>query len=323
MLRFPEAVDRYLRTLQAAKPSPHTVAAYRRDLAGVASRIGGDAETLNLEQLTKDALRDAFASWADDHAKSSVMRAWSTWNGFFRFLVEEDLVEGNPMAAIRRPKPGRSQVKNIKGDGYVPRLLEAAATPAETDRKPWPERDLAVMATLLLTGLRLGELISLTVGSFDGGPGGRVVTVVGKGDKAREVPIDDALDGVIERYLRTRADRFPRHDLQRPDTPLFVHHDGRAMTRDHVQYVVQKIYRRAGVRASVPKGALVHALRHTFATDALRGGASVLEAQRLLGHASLNTTQRSLEATGDELRQAVNAHPSKAGLDLFLKRESG
>ena len=315
-MRFPEAVDLYLRTLQAAKPSPHTVAAYRRDLGGVARRIGPE---LTLDGLTKDALRDAFASWADDHAKASVMRAWSTWNGFFRFLVEEDLVEGNPMAAIRRPKPGRSQVKNIKGNGYVPRLLEAAATPAETDRKPWPERDLALMATLLLTGLRLGELISLTVGSFDGGPGGRVVTVVGKGDKAREVPIDDALDGVLDRYLRTRADRFPRHDLHRPDTPLFVHHDGQAMTRDHVQYVVDKIYRRAGVRASVPKGALVHALRHTFATDALRGGASVLEAQRLLGHASLNTTQRYLEATGDELRQAVDAHPSKAGLDLFLK----
>jgi site-specific recombinase XerD len=320
-MRFSEAVDRYLRTLQAAKPSPHTVAAYRRDLHGLAARIG-EPETLGLEQLSKDALRDAFASWADDHAKSSVMRAWSTWNGFFRFLVEEDLVAGNPMAAVRRPKPGRSQVKNIKGDGYVPRLLEAAANPAENERKTWPERDLALMATLLLTGLRLGELISLTVGSFDGGPGSRVVTVVGKGDKAREVPIDDALDSVLQRYLRTRSERFPRHDLQRPDTPLFIHHDGQPMTRDHVQYVIDKIYRRAGVRAQVPKGALVHALRHTFATDALRGGASVLEAQRLLGHASLNTTQRYLEATGDELRQAVNAHPSKAGLELFLKEES-
>ncbi len=92
--------------LGTTKPAANTVAAYRRDLEGVARRIAADAEVgvLHLEHLTKPALRAAFASWAEDHAAASVLRAHSSWSSFFDFLVAEDLVEGNPMAAVGKPR---------------------------------------------------------------------------------------------------------------------------------------------------------------------------------------------------------------------------
>src|SRR5687768_11271322 len=100
-----ELVEGWLSHL-AGRPAEATVAAYRRDLAGVISRMrNGDPRGLRMEHQTRAALRDAFASWATDHATASVLRAHSAWSRFFDFLVGEDLVEGNPMAAI--PKPER------------------------------------------------------------------------------------------------------------------------------------------------------------------------------------------------------------------------
>jgi site-specific recombinase XerD len=89
-----------------------------------------------------------------------------------------------------------------------------------------------------------------------------------------------------------------------------------------VQYLIERLYVRAGIRAQVPAGALVHALRHTFATTALEGGANVVEVQQLLGHSSLDTTKRYLEATANELRDAVRAHPSHLALQRHLTTTS-
>ena len=316
--RFVDLVEDHLNALGTAKPSEHTLAGYRRDLEGVGHRIATDSgvpyDNLTLGDLTKQALRDGFASWASDHAAASVLRAWSVWNGFFDTLVADDLVDGNPMAGIKKPRTPKGPAKVIRGTDTASRLLKAAGTPDPAARNSWPERDVAVIATFCVTGLRLSELLSLTIGSIDGPEGARRLTVVGKGNKARTIPVDPALEAVWGTYLESRADRFPRDDLQHPATPLFVHYDGRPPSRKQVQYLVEQLYRRAGIRAQVPSGALVHALRHTFATQALESGADVVEVQQLLGHASLATTSRYLEATGDRLREAVQAHPAQVAL---------
>jgi len=142
--------------------------------------------------------------------------------------------------------------------------------------------------------------------------------VVGKGDKARVIPIYPQIEVLIDRYLASRAERFPDHDLEHPATPLFVAATGVVMTPRAVQYLIERLYVRAGIRTQVPAGALVDALRHTFATAALAGGANVLEVQQLLGHSSLDTTRRYLEATANELTDAVRAHPSQQALRTFL-----
>ncbi len=272
--RLVDAVEDFLVDLSAAKPSPHTLAAYRRDLLGVAARMaaahGVGLDELPLAALDKASLRRGFAAWAADHAKASTIRAWSAWNAFFRHLVADDLVEGNPMDGVGKPRRPSAPVKVIRGPDVTAKLLGAAATTDVRARHAWPERDTALVATLAITGVRLGEAVALTVGSLDGPPGERRLSVVGKGDKARVVPIYPALESVLGAYLDSRTGRFPGHDLARPATPLFVHHSGNPLTSRQVQYLIERLYVRAGIRAQVPAGALVHALRHTFATTALR-----------------------------------------------------
>jgi len=116
-------------------------------------------------------------------------------------------------------------------------------------------------------------------------------------------------------YQAERKDRFPKRRLDRRTTPLFVHpHTGKQITTRQVQYLLDRIYREAGVRAQVPDGALVHALRHTFAMDLLDHGASIVEVQTLLGHESVATTRHYLTARPHELRDAVAATSAVAAL---------
>jgi site-specific recombinase XerD len=175
----------------------------------------------------------------------------------------------------------------------------------------------ALVATFLVTGIRLGEALALTTQSVDGPPGARRLRVVGKGGAARSIPVDDSLEALVVAYLESRRKRFPRRDPHARGAPLFVGYDGEAMSRSAVQYLVAKLYRRAGLGAQKPTGALVHALRHTFATQALETGADVVEVQELLGHASLNTTRRYLEVTAAQLRDVVRAHPAQVALRHF------
>jgi len=147
------------------------------------------AEDLRLGHVTTKTLRAAFGRYADAHVEASISRAWSTWNQFFTFLVADDIVAGNPMGAIARPKVPAGSPKPLQGEDTPERLLEAVAAGARQGRHPWPELDLALIATDLLTGVRPGELLSLDLGSIDGRPGGRRLKVIGKGRKERFVPI--------------------------------------------------------------------------------------------------------------------------------------
>lgn len=150
-----EIIDAWLFQLGARKPSSRTLAAYRADVEGVARRIDTDGPAvLHLEDLTKPALRAAFASWASDHAAASVVRAHSAWSSLFDCPVVEDLLEGNPMAAIPKPRLARSAPKAIKAEDAAGRRLTTAATLDTASRAPWPERDLALVALFLVSGIR-------------------------------------------------------------------------------------------------------------------------------------------------------------------------
>lgn len=318
-----DAVEAWLVHMGAAKPSPATLAAYRRDVEGVAGRlailedIGGYAD-LRLPHLERSALRSAFSSWASDHAAASVRRAHSAWSSFFDFLVAEGVLEGNPMAAIPKPKTPSSLPRSIRAPGAVSRIIRTAAERDPRARNPWPARDLAVIATFCLTGIREAEASGLNMGSLTGDHGNRRMEVKGKGGKTRPIPVTATLDKVLDDYLRERAGLFPKEDLDHPSTPLFVDVRARRLSVDQIRYLVEKIYVRAGIRAQVPAGALVHALRHTFATEALEAGADVVELQELLGHASLETTRRYLSATAQGLRHVIQSHPAQEALSQSL-----
>lgn len=320
-MRLTEAFEEFFLARKPKKGSPHTKRAYRNDLDAIAALLaeatGKPVAALTLDDVHARSLRRAFAAYSDGHSAASIGRAWSAWNQLFSFLVADQVVAGNPMAAVAKPKAPRRAPKPLQGDDTADRLLEAVAAGSRRARYPWPERDLAFLATGLLTGLRLSELIGLTLGSLDGRPGERRFKVLGKGRKERFVPVEAPLEAVLERYLETRRARFPRERLD-PAAPLFVDRKGEALKPGGAQYLVQQCYRAAGIGARVPSGALVHALRHSFATRLAEEGATATEIQRLLGHESLNTSQGYIDATAREQRDAARANRTYRTLERIL-----
>ena len=194
-----ELIDEFFLARMPKKHSPHTLAAYRRDFDTISAQLvavlGTDVDRISIDQLDVKTLRRAFAAIAHQSA-ASISRTWSTWNQLFTFLVAEGTVAGNPMAAVDKPRVPKSRPKAITGDDSVKRLLEVAARGRTGARDPWPERDFAVVVTLLTCGLRLSELLDLTLRSIDGPRGERVVGVRGKGNKERTVPLEPEVEAM-------------------------------------------------------------------------------------------------------------------------------
>jgi integrase/recombinase XerC len=304
-----ELIDEFLTARAVRKPSVHTLSAYRRDLRLIVDLIGPQPVTLG--DLSPRALRNAFARFAGARAPASVARAWSSWNAFFTFLVVEQVVPGNPMPAVDKPRQQHHSPKPLRGEDTPERLLDAVSRADDTQRDPWPERDVTVLALALCAGLRLSELLELRAGSVLGRDGERWLEVAGKGGRPRSVPIEPELDAVVRRYMESRRVRFGR---VASDEPLLVDRRGVPLQRGGLQYLVRSCYRRAGVADRVPRGAQLHALRHTFATRLAQDGASASEIMRLLGHASLATTQGYIEVTATQERAAVRANRTNRAL---------
>ncbi|MEU7957415.1 tyrosine-type recombinase/integrase [Micromonospora humida] len=306
-------VEEFLTARATRKPSPHTQEAYRRDLLAVAALAGEECSPpLPLDELTISALsprlmRAAFARFAAPRAAASVHRAWSSWNGFFSFLVAEQVVAGNPMPAVGRPRTPLPQPKPLRGEDTPEVLLASVSREDARQRDPWPERDVAVLALALCAGLRLAELLALRVSSVSGRAGERRVAVAGKGGRPRVVPVEPELDEVVAAYLDSRRRRFGARSV-RPDGVLFVDRRGEPLRRGGLQYLVDSCYRRAGITDRVPAGARLHALRHTFATRLAEDGAGAAEIMRLLGHASLASSQTYIEVTAGQQRAAVRSN---------------
>lgn len=314
-----DASEDYLTALRIKKPSEHTVRAYRMDLASIMKRlvvvVGVPVGELTVDALTARNLRRAFADYADGHSKSSTARAWSTWNQLCNHLVVDGVREGNPMAAVPRPRVSPPP-PHAFSETDVDRLVDVLKNGRVPARNPWPSRDFAVISLLLVSGLRASEVIGLTLGSIQGPVGSRQISVHGKGDKFRTVPFDERMWPVLTAYLEERWRRFPPAKdtgdpwtAVPPTTVLWVSDKGLPMNYSQLEYLVERAYRAAGINGHRPSGALVHSLRHSFATRAMEYGASAMEVKELLGHASLETTQRYVDARPEHLRSAVASNP--------------
>lgn len=321
---LPTAIDEFFLARRPKKHSKHTLDAYRRDLDSICKSLcellGQPAAKIMVEELDVRTLRRGFAAISHLSA-ATISRTWSTWNQLFTFLVADGIVPGNPMAAVEKPRVPKSRPKAITGDDSIDRLLKLASEGRKGARDPWPERDLAVLVTLVTAGLRLTELLDLQIRSFDGPSGDRVIGVRGKGNKERTVPIEPEVEAVIATYLESRLRRFPGRIAD--SDSLFVSNSGEPMKRGALQYLIDALYREAGIRSRVPRGALVHALRHTFATSLARNGATGTELQKLLGHESLATTQRYVDASAREVREAARSNDAYRSLRQLDKPGEG
>ena len=206
---LPVAITGFLDHVRAGKPSRHTLTAYAADLRLVSVLLAEDPDTLSVADLTVARLSGGFAAYADTHAAASTARAWSTWNRLCARLTQLGALAGNPMDGVPRakvPRPG----PHAFTDTDMTTLLDTVRDGRVPARYPWPDRDLAVLGTLAVTGLRRSELLALTIDDLEGPPAARVLAVRhGKGAKFRAIPIGPPLEHLLAAYLDQRWARFP------------------------------------------------------------------------------------------------------------------
>jgi len=208
---FPNWFSEFLNDRQTRKPSAHTMKAYRQDFTSIAKLVTkGDPAGLAVTDITKDAMHSAFAAYARDHEAASIRRCWSTWNVLCTFLYTGEVLAANPMQLVGRPKLAKPLPKALPRTA-VEALLETVAQDRDLKRQTdWTERDLALILTALLAGLRAEELRLADVGDIrTTDDGAAVIHVKGKGGKDRSVPIEAELLAIIAVYLDSRAIRFP------------------------------------------------------------------------------------------------------------------
>jgi len=319
---FPGWFTAFLHDRATRKPSAHTMKAYRQDFLAIASLVtNDDPARMNVVDITKDSMRAAFATYAQDHEAASIRRRWSTWNVLCTFLYTGEQLAANPMQLVGRPKLAKALPKALPRTA-VEALLETVAQDHDSKRRTdWAERDLAIILTALLAGLRAEELRGTNIGDIrTTDDGAAIIHVKGKGGKERSVPIEAELLVVIETYLDSRALRFPDAETRRATSgsglarwsaraPLFVGSDGQRITAGTLQSRIKRAFKRAGPDAQPVPGALVHGLRHTYATELAASDVSVYTLMKLLGHESMSTSQRYVTAAGTETRSAAAQNP--------------
>jgi site-specific recombinase XerD len=232
-----------------------------------------DVSRLRVPQVDSAALEAAMAAWATDHAPASVARAWAAWSSLFAYLIAEGIARANPTEAAQRPKPPPPAPKLIAGGDVSERLLSAAAMPEPSSPSAWAERDVALVATLGLTGFGVSEVVSLSLGSLRRDPSGGLVLVTGAGGQDHVVPLQRGLADLIEAYLASRKAWL---GSESPDAAFFIDASAQPMTPSKVQYLIQRLYERSGLGSQVPEGAAVQALHATFVAEALSHWAEVL-----------------------------------------------
>jgi integrase/recombinase XerC len=288
------------------RQSPATVKAYRTDLYGFvafcAEHLG---EPPDLDGLLALGTLDFRAWLAARHrrglAKRSTARALAAVRSFFRFLDRQHGRHNPAAAALRTPRLEQRLPRPLSEPHALTLLEEWEAHGAIEDAAAWvAQRDLALCLLLYGAGLRIGEALALDRGAVGEPAALRALTVTGKGGKQRLVPILPEIALGLADYLAA----CPHPSAK--TAPLFVGVRGRRLQAAVVRRRMQRLRRRSGL----PETATPHALRHSFATHLLAGGADLRVIQELLGHASLSTTQGYTAVEGERLMQLYDqAHP--------------
>ncbi len=280
--------------------SAKTIEAYARDLGQFATfmmdHLGGAPDNAALADLTVSDFRAFLARRRRDGVESRTLaRQLSSLRSFYRHAEKTGLFRNAALAALRSPKLPHAVPKPLSV-AAAGRLTKAdALSTGETPR--WVlARDEAVLTLLYACGLRISEALSLTPGQAEG----PVLTITGKGNKTRIVPLLPVAQTAVAQYLDLCP--FPLS----PQEPMFRGVKGGPLNARLIQLLIARLRGALGL----PETATPHALRHSFATHLLANGADLRVIQELLGHASLSTTQVYTEVNRAHLlEQYRKAHP--------------
>ena len=281
--------------------SMHTVTAYQNDIDTFLRH------TARIRQKAFDELEvadvDAFAIRAfmgELHKQrisaSSSARKLSAIRTFVKFLRREELVEEDPAALVASPKKPETIPAHLSPEEMT-RLLEMPDA-----AQPLGRRDRAILELFYASGLRLSELVGLSI--EDVNVSSRMVRVLGKGRKERLVPFNTATADALRAWLKDRAGMTK--GLRGAKAPLFLNYRGTGLSTRSVDRLVRRYVALCGAKFGISP----HALRHSFATHLLANGADLRAIQELLGHARLSTTQRYTHVNAQQLIDVYKkSHP--------------
>jgi integrase/recombinase XerC len=301
---LPTIAQQFLHELGAVRRlSPHSVAAYRRDL----QRLTELAEGRALPDLTAADLRRAAGRLhAQGLAPASIARMLSAWRTLFRYLAAHGASSSNPALAIKAPRRPQRLPKALAPDQAVAFASQAAGDGVLA------LRDHAIVELLYSSGLRLSELVALDQQPYPNGPSRPAslgwidlaeheLTVTGKGLKRRSVPIGQSAVDALRAWLAARP--ALAHGAERA---LFVSTRGTRLTPRSVQVRLQQLATRLALGVHVHP----HVLRHSMASHLLQSSGDLRAVQEMLGHANISTTQIYTRLDWQHLAKAYDAcHP--------------
>lgn len=261
----------YLRDIR--RLSPHTLLAYRRDLDKLSSYCE-DAAISSLSEVDSTAVRACVGSLHRNGLSArSMQRFLSATRSLFEFRMREGLQKHNPAQGVSAPRQSRKLPATLSTD-QVSQLLKLNA-------EGWlARRDLAMLELMYSSGLRLSELSALNVADVD--LAAALVTVTGKGNKTRSLPVGRQARRALRAWLDERSSRCCAEE-----TALFIGQRGQRLG----QRAIQKRFRSVGLAQQLPRHLHPHMLRHSFASHILESSSDLRAVQEMLGHASISTTQ--------------------------------
>ncbi|MDF3067677.1 MAG: xerC [Polyangiaceae bacterium] len=299
-----ERIERFADYLEhERRSSKHTVLAYRRDLTGLVEFL---RERLEREPLLSDVTRLTLRSWlgtaCENLAPASIARKLSSVRALYVFLGRTGEVRENPAALLQSPKLSRGLPLVLRPEAAAEVLEVALQSPLGSEVEKL--RDRALLEVLYGSGLRVSELCALNLEAVD--VRAAEVRVLGKGRKERLVPLSGKALEALAAYLPRRGElRHPKTGQLDPKALLLTRRGKRLGVRR-----VQALVQRYGALGAGRPDLHPHALRHSFATHLLEGGADLRVIQELLGHSSLATTQRYTHVSLDQLLTVYDkAHP--------------
>jgi integrase/recombinase XerC len=290
-----DSMQAFLRHLRSERnASPHTLRNYAADLTRFSDYLtatlgeGADPTAVDARRLRM------FSAWlsSQDYAAGTIARHLASLRSFYRYQRREGGVELDPARLLKNPKQPRRLPHPISIDDLT-RFLDAIPTD-----DPLGVRDRAMFETLYGGGLRVAELVALDLDDLDVDQG--LVRVRGKGKRERLSPVGPLAIEWLERWLKHRR---PATAAERG---IFLNYQGERLTTRSVD----RIFRKHAALVGLDLKSCPHALRHSFATHLLDGGADLRSVQELLGHRRLTTTQVYTQVTRERIREAYEeAHP--------------
>lgn len=294
-MEFQESIDEFLNYCLIDKGlSKNTYLSYKNDLEKYKNYLNKQNINQIYDIKTSDIISYIEYIQKKEHDEiSSVARKLTSIKNYHAFLKKENIIDKNVAVGIKRPKLRKSIVKTLSTDD-IDKLLDIKLN------TPFDYRNKAMLELVYGTGLRVSELVSLTLNNLDFT--NCIIRIIGKGNKERIIPLGEYSMYYLSQYLSIRNQLLKKDNCE----AIFLNNHGQAITRQGFFKILKNLLREKGLN----EDASPHTLRHSFATHLLNGGADLRSIQEMLGHSDISTTKIYTHVSDNKVTNDYNEyHP--------------